>query len=92
MGININIGKGGFNIGVGLGEATVSFSGGQNSIELVMGTTKLGYTYSTEVDFKNKSAGGYVHEYVRPWSIGLAAALICIIVGTGTPVLAPIGA
>lgn len=76
VGINVNIGDGGFNIGTGLGETTFNFCVDNTSVEFLVGTKKLGFTVSKGVDFKNGTAESYAHYYIRPWTIAATAVLV----------------
>ena len=69
VGVNVNIGEGGFNIGGGLGESTFTFCDGNSSYEFINGINKSGVTISHEVNFKEHTAEGYFHAYCRPWTV-----------------------
>lgn len=91
VGLNVNIGEGGFNVGIGLGEATVTGSSNHKSLEIIGGFAKVGFTFREEVDFKNRTAGSYFHVYARPWSIALAVATVYVTKGAALPALLPSG-
>ena len=91
VGVNVNIGEGGFNIGIGYGERTISVCSNNTSIEFVEGINKIGFTISEDVDFKNRTAGPYAHLYVRPWTVGVTLVALYYTGGVFAPVaLAPI--
>ncbi len=85
VGLNVNIGDGGFNVGLGAGDNTLTISAYNTSVEFVAGIMKLGVTVSEEVNFKNKTAGLYTQAYVRPWSMIGTAVVIYYSAGTLAP-------
>ena len=90
-GVNVNIGEGGYNCGIGLGEFTATVCANNTSVELVSGVMKKGLTVSKDVNFKNHSAGIYNQIYIRPWTLAAATVAVCYTAGVATPVvLAPL--
>lgn len=85
VGLNVNIGDGGFNVGLGAGDNTLTISAYNTSVEFVAGIMKLGVTVNEEVNFKNKTAGLYTQAYVRPWSMIGTAVVIYYSAGTLAP-------
>ena len=72
VGVSINFGDGGFNVGVGFGEMSVNVTVDHTSCEVNSGIYELGCTVRQEVDFKNRTAGTYTGLYIRPWTLALA--------------------
>ena len=72
IGVSINIGDGGFNVGIGLGEVSANVTIDHTSYEINSGVYKLGCTVYQDVDFHNRTAGAYFHSYIRPWTLALA--------------------
>ena len=87
IGVNVNIGDGGFNVGRGIGENTLAVCANNTSLEFITGIMKLGVVVSEDVDFKNKTAGIYTHAYIRPWSIAATAAAVYYTGGAVVPVV-----
>ena len=66
VGIQINIGDGGFSFAYGMGETSASVSfGNETTIELISGINKLGATVSQGADFGSRTAETYYHAYIR---------------------------
>ena len=75
VGIQINIGDGGFYLEANPLENAMGVSNGNTSLELMSGLNKIGYTTSYEVDFSERTSGGvYQHGYIR--TIPTAAAVV----------------
>ena len=67
VGVQDNIGDGGFCYASGIGEYSCTFSfGNQATIEFISGINKIGLTTYAGADFGNRTAGGYAHMYIRP--------------------------
>ena len=94
-GINVNIGDGGFNMGISLSESTFTVCDGNSSYEFISGIEKAGVTISHEVDFKSHTAGPYIHAYYRPWTVVPAVLLaiycpsVAVAAGTAAVALSP---
>ena len=96
VGIQINIGDGGFYLEANQLENAIGVSNGNTSLELMSGLNKIGYTTSYEVDFSERTSGGvYQHAYIR--TIPTAAAVVTVYycwpalvgaLGTGVAVVA----
>ena len=75
VGIQINIGDGGFYLEANPLESAMGVSNGNTSLELMSGLNKIGYTKSYEVDFSERTSGGvYQHGYIR--TIPTAVAVV----------------
>lgn len=75
VGIQINIGNGGFYLETNPLENAMGVSNGNTSLELMSGLNKIGYTASYEVDFSERTSGRvYQHGYIR--TIPTAAAVV----------------
>ena len=75
VGIQINIGNGGFYLEANPLENAMGVSNGNTSLELMSRLNKIGYTASYEVDFSERTSGGvYQHGYIR--TIPTAAAVV----------------
>ncbi len=75
VGIQVNIGDGGFYSEANPLETAIGFSDGNTTLELMSGLNKIGYTKSYDVDFSERTTGGiYNHGYIR--TIPTAAAVV----------------
>ena len=78
VGIQVNIGDGGFYLETNPFENAVGFSNGNTSLELMSGLNKIGYTASYEVDFSERTSGGiYNHLYIRSIPTAVAVVTAC---------------
>ncbi len=80
VGVQINIGDGGFYLESNPLENAMGFSNGNTSLELMSGLNKIGYTTSYDVDFSERTSGGvYHHGYVRtiPTAVAVVTAYYC---------------
>ena len=94
VGVQINTDSGGVSFSGNLSENNLAFSNNNNSIEFIYGYNKFGYTIKSGVDFANRTAELYMHEYIRTipaavivagcyYTGGAAAAYLISIFGVG---------
>ena len=77
IGIQFNIGDGGFRTAIGFGETEFGISlGGGWQLEVISGINKVGLTLTSEVNFGTHEGGHYWHAYLRPVPIALALAVL----------------
>ena len=92
VGVQINTNSGGVSVSTNLLETSVTVSSKNQSLEVIGGVNKIGYTKSTGVDFGNATAGVYVHEYIRtgPTALAVAGVAAAIYYTGGAAALIPL--
>ena len=76
---------GGFSGAIGIGESSLSLCYDSTNYEFMFGINKIGVTIGYEVDFGNRTAGTYYHEYIRTIPIAGAGAVIYYTKGAALP-------
>lgn len=81
LGLQINLKNGyGGSFSTNLSESSFSLSNGNNTFTGILGTNKIGYTISYDVNFSNRTASTYYHQYIRTLptatvAVGVVAAV-----------------
>ena len=91
VGVQVNIGNGGFSYSTNLLESSITVSSENTSLEIMSGINKVGFTVSQGVDFSLHTAETYHHGYIRTVPIAFAVALATVGIGyAGSFVLIPL--
>ena len=88
VGLQVNVGNGGFNFEVNVLEVSATISAGGGSFEFMSGINKVGVTISEGVDFGNRTAESYFHAYIRTIPAVALIGLAAVSGGAAIPVAA----
>ena len=90
IGVQINIGTGGYAYEIGIGERSFTIAANNKSLEFIVGVNKVGFTGRYSVDFSNRtSVGVFTHIYARTLPVAGAIALAYVTGGAIIPTLIP---
>ena len=78
VGVQVNVNNGGASYSAGLGETSFTVAVKNQSLEIISGINKIGYTVSSGVDFGNLTSENYYHQYIRTLPAAMAFATAAI--------------
>lgn len=78
IGVQFNVDNSGISYSTNSLETNVTIAVGDNSLDIILGYNKIGYTANFGVSFANRTAQLYQHEYIRTIPTAVAVAGVAV--------------